>query len=61
MNNVNMSVKGNTLTVTIDLSKEGGLSQSGKTIMVASTQGNKKIDGTEIMIGINAYKYPEKK
>ena len=60
--NVTMSVEGNILTVKIDLSKDFGPSASGKTISIASTKGNVVVPGNDgIKIGINAYKYPEKK
>ena len=41
-----MSVDGNILTVKVDLSKEFGPSASGKTIIIASTEGNVPIEGT---------------
>ena len=41
--------------ITIDLGYRGNLSSTGKTVRVASTLGNKKIEGTEIQIGLNAY------
>lgn len=56
MLNIESKVNGDTLTLTIDLSKEFGRSKSGKTVIIASTQGNKKIDGTEAVIGVNCYK-----
>lgn len=59
MKNIELTVKDNILTITIDLTKEFGRSKSGKTIVVASTLGNKSIPGTEISLGINAYKYPK--
>lgn len=59
MNNIEMNVKDNKLTITIDLTKDFGRSKSGKTVMVASTLGNTRIPGTDISIGINAYKYPK--
>jgi hypothetical protein len=58
MQNIEMSVKDKKLTIIIDLTKEFGRSKSGKTIIVASTLGNSRITGTEVHIGINAYKYP---
>ena len=36
MKNVHMSVDGNILTITVDLSKDFGPSSSGKTIIIAS-------------------------
>lgn len=57
MKNVVMQVKGNILTVTIDLSKDFGKSASGKTTIVASTAGNVAVPEHQyIKIGINAYK-----
>lgn len=50
-----MTVNGNELTIKIDLSQRHGLSSSKKSIIVASTGGNVKIDGTDLSIGINAY------
>jgi len=38
--NVELSVNGNTLTITVDLTQEFGPSSSGKTIIIASTEGN---------------------
>lgn len=52
-----MSVDGNKLTIEVDLSQNFGLSSSGKSIVIASTEGNKAILGTEdIKIGLNIYK-----
>ena len=38
MKNVEMTVEGTTLTITVNLSKEFGPSASGKTIIIASTE-----------------------
>jgi uncharacterized protein YecE (DUF72 family) len=57
MKNVEMSVEGNILKIEIDLSKEFGPSSSGKTIMIASTEGNVSIPGAEEKkIGLNVYR-----
>ena len=56
MQNVNFKVTDNTLTIEVDLSKNSGPSKSGKTIIVASTQGNVIIPGTEVTCGLNIYK-----
>ena len=56
MLNIDSKVNGDILTLTIDLSKEFGRSKSGKTVIIASTQGNKKIEGTDAVIGVNCYK-----
>jgi len=57
MKNVEMRVEGNVLTVKVDLSKEFGPSSSGKTIIIASTEGNVSIPGgEEKKIGLNVYR-----
>lgn len=56
MQNIETNVDGHILTLKIDLSKRGNPSASGKTILVASTQGNKKVPGHEdIQYGVNVY------
>jgi len=59
MVNVKTEVKGKTLIITINLKKTFGPSKSGKTITVASTKGNKAIEGTDVILGLNCYKKPE--
>jgi hypothetical protein len=59
MQNVKWEVKDNTLIIEIDLTMEFGGSKSGKTITIASMRGNQKIEGTNAIIGLNVYKYPE--
>ncbi len=62
MKNIEMKVVKNILTITVDLKKEFGKSKSGKTIIIASTEGNAKVDGTEgVVAGINIYRKPEEK
>jgi hypothetical protein len=57
MKNVDMSAEGNILTIRVDLTKEFGPSSSGKTIIIASTEGNIAIEGhEEIKVGLNIYK-----
>jgi hypothetical protein len=56
MKNVEMSVDGNILTIKVDLSKEYGPSSSGKTIIVASTEGNVSIPDREEKLGLNIYR-----
>lgn len=57
MKNIEMKVKGNKLTIEIDLSKEFGQSSSGKSTIVASSGGNVSVpDHEDIKIGINVYK-----
>jgi hypothetical protein len=40
MKNVEMKVENNILTIKVDLTKEFGLSSSGKNTIIASTEGN---------------------
>ena len=56
MKNVQMLVEGNILTIRVDLSKEFGPSSSGKTIIVASTEGSVTVPDREEKIGLNVYK-----
>ena len=63
---IKMSCVDGVLTLKIDAWNDIGPSASGKTIMIASSGGNKKINvGDEasgddwIMLGLNLYKYPE--
>lgn len=56
MKNVEMSVDGNIMTIKVDLSKEYGPSSSGKTIIVASTEGNVSIPDREEKLGLNVYR-----
>jgi hypothetical protein len=56
MKNVELKVEGNILTIKVDLSKEYGPSSSGKTIIVASTEGNISVPEREEKIGLNVYK-----
>ena len=56
MTNVTMDVKGTILTLTVDLSKRNGPSASGKTHIVASTQGNAPVPGQpDIKVGLNVF------
>ena len=55
MLNVETEVKDNKLTITVDLTKEFGASKSGKTTIIASTQGNIKLETGEF-VGLNVYK-----
>ena len=57
MKNIEIKVDGNTITITADLTQEFGLSSSGKSIIVASTDGSVSIPGHEhIKIGVNVYR-----
>lgn len=57
MKNVEMKVDGNVLTIKVDLAKEFGPSSSGKTIIIASTEGNTNVpDHENVKVGLNVYK-----
>ena len=56
--NIQAEVKDGKLTLTIDLSKPGTVSRSGKSSVIASTRGNKRIgEGEqEVTVGVNVYR-----
>ena len=56
MKNVEMKVDGNTLTIKVDLTKEFGPSSSGKTIIIASTEGNVSLADRDEKVGLNVYR-----
>ncbi len=58
MKNIEMKVEGNVLTLKIDLTKDFGRSASGKTIMIATTEGNQPVPGSPAVLGLNLYKKP---
>ncbi|MDU9375710.1 hypothetical protein McpSp1_02890 [Methanocorpusculaceae archaeon Sp1] len=57
MKNVDMKLDGNILTIKVDISKEFGVSGSGKSIIIASTEGNQSIvPDHDVKIGLNVYR-----
>ena len=56
MKNVELSVQGNILTIKVDLTKEFGPSSSGKTVIIASTEGNFRLPEREEVVGLNVYR-----
>lgn len=56
MKNVDIKVNGNILTITVDLTKDFGPSSSGKTIIIASTEGNFPLPGRPDVVGLNVYR-----
>ncbi len=61
MKNCEMKLNGSILTITVDISKEFGVSSSGKSIIIGSTEGNVSIPEKEdIKIGLNVYRKSEK-
>ena len=54
--NCEFKVAGNILTITVDLSKKQGVSASGKSEVIATTEGNVSLEGNEaVKIGLNIY------
>ena len=57
--NVVHEIKGDTLTLTIDLSEDNGRSKSGKNIVVASSGGFTKLgDERDTSFSLNVNRYP---
>lgn len=57
--NIEYSLDGDKLTMVVDLSKDFGPSASGKTVIIASSEGNQTVG--EVKVGLNIYKYPDAK
>jgi len=56
MRNVSMKVEGDTLVIRVDIKKRMGPSKSGKTIVIASTEGNQRLPENErVCVGVNVY------
>jgi len=56
MENVKFTRNGDKLTIEVDLAYRGQVSATGKTLRVASTEGNVPCDGSpEIKIGLNIF------
>lgn len=57
MKNINIVIdeKKKIATITVDLTKRFGPSKSGKTVVIASSEGNQKIGLDDIAIGLNVY------
>ena len=53
--NVQIEIKDGKAIIIIDLAHRGGLSSSGKSVIVATTSGNVTIPGSEVVLGLNAY------
>ena len=57
--NCELKVENNILTIKVDLTKDFGKSASGKTNIIATTEGNISVPGNDsVKIGLNVYKYP---
>ena len=56
MENVKMSVNGTKLTIEVDLAHRGAKSATGKTLRVASTEGNVECpENPAIKVGLNIF------
>lgn len=55
MQNINMKVEKDVLTITINLKERNGMSQSQKNEIIASTGGNVDIGKDGIKLGLNCY------
>jgi len=55
MKNVDIKIEGNTMTITVDLGKTFGPSKSGKTTVIATTEGNQPV-APLTFLGLNIYK-----
>jgi hypothetical protein len=53
-----ITVKGQTMTIEVDLSTEGEPSKSGKTTVLSSTRGNRtvKTESGDVVVGLNVYR-----
>lgn len=58
MKNIETEMKGTILIIKVDLSKTFGPSKSGKTLIIASTEGNVTPTGADVGVkmGVNVYK-----
>ena len=54
MKNIEYSITGNILTITIDISKRFGASSTGKSIIIASSEGNQQV-APGVAMGVNVY------
>ncbi|NLI08850.1 MAG: hypothetical protein GX457_17460 [Thermotogaceae bacterium] len=54
MKNIETKVEGEILTIRINLAEDFGASRTGKTRIIASTEGNKPVEGKPgIYVGVN--------
>jgi len=61
MKNVELKVEHGKLIVTVDLTKELGPSASGKSVIIATTEGNVDVPGEpHVKIGLNVYRKQER-
>ncbi|MEZ4503088.1 MAG: hypothetical protein R3C39_10725 [Dehalococcoidia bacterium] len=58
---VSITVEGDEVVIRFPLAGDEGLSSSKKTRIVASTRGNQLVEGTDVYVGLNAYRLVRKK
>lgn len=56
MKNLTINVTDTIVTLTFSTTANFGASSSGKSLIVSSTEGNISIPGTDLKLGLNAYK-----
>lgn len=57
LKNVKMTLDGNILTIQVDVTKDYGPSSSGKTNIVATTEGGQSVEGLEdVKVNLTVYK-----
>lgn len=59
MKNVDVKFTGEKMVITVDCAKDFGASKSGKTTIIASTEGNSPLTtggGKSVVLGLNVYK-----
>jgi len=60
MKNVEFTVTKEKIVITIDRGYKEWASGSGKSMMLASTEGNVAVDGTDYTVGLNCYRKNKK-
>jgi hypothetical protein len=56
MKNIEIKIEGDQAIIKIDLSKEFGLSKSGKSQVIATSEGNVSIGFEDVKMGLNVYR-----
>ena len=53
---MNIKLEDDLIIIIIDKTKDFGPSKTGKTTIIASTEGNQKVEGTDLILGLNCYR-----
>jgi hypothetical protein len=57
LKNIEVKIEGDKLILVVDLAQEFGVSSSGKSTTIASSEGNVSVPGREdVKLGLNVYK-----